>query len=60
MSDKIGIALVGVGMAAKPHALALKDLEHVLEVRGVYSRSQDARSSFARLIIFQSRAICTH
>tara|TARA_B100000780_G_scaffold189294_1_gene133187 strand:- start:278 stop:1315 length:1038 start_codon:yes stop_codon:yes gene_type:complete len=52
MSDKIGIALVGVGMAAKPHALALKDLEHVLEVRGVYSRSQDARSKFCKTYNF--------
>jgi UDP-N-acetyl-2-amino-2-deoxyglucuronate dehydrogenase len=52
MSGKIGIAVVGVGMAAKPHALALKDLEDVLEVRGVYSRSQDARSNFCQTYNF--------
>jgi UDP-N-acetyl-2-amino-2-deoxyglucuronate dehydrogenase len=39
-------------MAAKPHALALKDLEDVLEVRGVYSRSQDARSKFCQAYNF--------
>ena len=46
MNKRIGLAVVGVGMAAKPHALALKDLEDLIDVRGVYSRSNDARSAF--------------
>jgi len=46
MNDRIGLAVVGVGMAAKPHALALKDLEHLVDVRGVYARSDDARDAF--------------
>ena len=46
MNKRIGLAVVGVGMAAKPHALALKDLENLIDVRGVYSRSNDARSAF--------------
>lgn len=46
MTNRIGLAIVGLGMAAKPHALALKDLEDIIDVRGVYARSSDARSAF--------------
>ncbi|MEM8541071.1 MAG: Gfo/Idh/MocA family oxidoreductase, partial [Pseudomonadota bacterium] len=46
MSKRIGLAVVGVGMAAKPHALALKDLSHLIDVRGVYARSSEARGLF--------------
>jgi UDP-N-acetyl-2-amino-2-deoxyglucuronate dehydrogenase len=35
VNKRIGLAVVGVGMAAKPHALALKDLEDLIDVRGV-------------------------
>ena len=59
MSGKIGLAVVGTGMAAKPHALALKDLEDVLEVRGVYSRSHEARSKFCKVYNFpEARDLC--
>ena len=59
MSGKIGLAVVGTGMAAKPHALALKDLEDVLEVRGVYSRSHEARSKFCEVYNFpEARDLC--
>ena len=39
MSDRIGLAVVGLGMAAKPHALALQELADQIDVRGVeYTR----------------------
>lgn len=47
MSRRIGIAVVGLGMAAKPHALALRDLEDLIEVRGCYARSTASREAFA-------------
>lgn len=46
MSDRIGLAVIGLGMAAKPHALALKELEDLVDVRGVYARSAEARARF--------------
>ncbi len=46
MSDRIGLAIVGLGMAAQPHALGLKDLEDQIDVRGCYARSDDARKAF--------------
>lgn len=47
MSAKIGVAVIGLGMAATPHARALRDLSDRLEVRGVYSRDQRRRNAFA-------------
>lgn len=46
-TERTGIALVGTGMAAGPHARALRDLSSRLEVRGVYSREQGKREAFA-------------
>lgn len=46
MSAQIGIGVVGTGMAAKPHALALKDLGDRIDVRGVFSRNADKRTAF--------------
>lgn len=48
MSDRIGLGIVGLGMAAKPHALALLDLADLIEVRGAYARSENSRETFAR------------
>lgn len=49
MRRPFGIALVGCGMAAKPHAQALKDLAaHGIVVQGVYARSADRRAAFAQ------------
>ncbi|MEM9104308.1 MAG: Gfo/Idh/MocA family oxidoreductase [Pseudomonadota bacterium] len=45
--DRFGLAIVGTGMAAAPHARALQDLSDHVEVRGVYSRNADKRHSFA-------------
>ena len=44
---KIGVGVVGTGMAAKPHALALNDLKDIIEVKGVYSRNEEKRKLFA-------------
>lgn len=46
MSKRIGLAVVGLGMAAKPHALALQELQELIEVRGVFSRSEASRKTF--------------
>ena len=47
MTRRIGMAVVGLGMAAKPHALALLDLADRIEVRGCYARSASSRAAFA-------------
>ena len=47
MNEKFGIAIVGTGMAAAPHARALKELSKDIDVRGVYSRNAKGRNSFA-------------
>ncbi|MDA4847487.1 Gfo/Idh/MocA family protein [Hoeflea poritis] len=44
---RFGIGVIGTGMAAKPHAGALRDLEEILDVRGVFSRNPDKRAAFA-------------
>ena len=46
-ADRFGIGVIGTGMAAKPHAGALRDLEEILDVRGVFSRDPDKRAAFA-------------
>lgn len=46
-AEKLGLAVIGTGMAATPHARALKDLAGTVEVRGVYSRNKDKREAFA-------------
>ena len=45
--QKLGIGVIGTGMAAAPHARALQDLAGMLEVRGVYSRNADKKQAFA-------------
>ncbi len=47
MADRLGLALIGCGMAAKPHAKALTELTDRIEVRGVYARSAERRAAFA-------------
>lgn len=47
MPKPFGLALVGCGMAAKPHAAALKDLAEHISVRGVFARSATNRAAFA-------------
>jgi len=43
---RIGLGLVGAGMGAKPHALALVALGDEVAVRGVYRRDKAAREAF--------------
>ncbi len=49
MAKKLRFALVGLGMASRPHVRGLKDLEAagVLEVAGVFARDQAKREAFA-------------
>jgi len=47
MTRPFGFAIVGVGLAATPHILALKSLSDRVEIHGVYARSKDAREAFA-------------
>lgn len=43
---RLGLGIIGAGMAAKPHALALKALENRIDVRGVWRRDAAARAEF--------------
>ena len=47
-SKKIGLAIIGTGMAAKPHALALNELKDYINVVGVFSRNKEKRESFSK------------
>ena len=54
LSKKIGIGVIGTGMAAKPHALALNDLTDILDVKAIYSRNKDKCYSFAKNYDFET------
>jgi len=43
---RLGLGVIGAGMAAKPHALALKALAGSVDVRGVYRRDTAQRDAF--------------
>ena len=45
---RIGIGIVGLGLAVKPHALALKDLAAKVDVIGGFSPSASRRATFAQ------------
>jgi len=47
--NSVGIGVIGLGLAAKPHALALRDLQASMQVRvhGGYSPSAQRRTHFA-------------
>lgn len=45
---KIGIGVIGLGMAARPHMLALRDLAAKVDVLGCHSPSAERRAAFAR------------
>ena len=53
-SKKNGVGVVGTGMAAKPHALALNDLNNIIDVKAIYSRNKDKCYSFARNYNFET------
>ena len=46
-SNKIGVGVIGTGMAAKPHAKALNDLKSIIDIRGVFSRNSKKCQDFA-------------
>ena len=48
MTDQIGIGVIGLGMAVKPHALALKDLSRQVDFLGGFSRSAEGRNAFEK------------
>lgn len=45
---RFGLAVIGAGMGAKPHAAALKDLAKDVDLRGIWSRDPDRRHAFAQ------------
>ncbi|MFV0490428.1 MAG: Gfo/Idh/MocA family protein [Pseudorhodobacter sp.] len=47
--NRFGLAVIGAGMGAKPHAGALKDLADQIEVHGLYARNPDRRHAFAQM-----------
>jgi len=47
MTDRARIAIIGLGMAVRPHARSLLDLADRVEVAYAFSRSQERRKSFA-------------
>ena len=48
MSSRLGIGVIGLGMAVKPHALALRDLAAKATVIGGYSPSAERRAAFTQ------------
>ncbi len=48
MADRLGIGMIGLGMAVKPHALSLKDLGRQVEFIGGYSPTAQRREEFTR------------
>ena len=46
--QRVGVGIIGLGMAVKPHALALRDLADQVDVIGGYSPTPERRSEFAR------------
>lgn len=52
LGRKFGLGIVGAGMAAKPHALALSALKDQIDVRGVWRRDPVALHEFCALYGF--------
>ena len=48
MSKRTGVGIIGLGMAVKPHALALKDLAGQIEFVGGFSPTAKRRSEFEK------------
>jgi UDP-N-acetyl-2-amino-2-deoxyglucuronate dehydrogenase len=45
--DRLGVAVIGLGMVAATHARALQDLDSLVAARGVYARESARRAAFA-------------
>ena len=52
MTDRARIAIIGLGMAVRPHAKSLSDLGDRVEVAYAFSRSEERRRAFAELFDF--------
>lgn len=50
------VALIGTGMAAKPHALSLQDLSGSVTVTGAYSRTPERLAAFCQHYGFEARS----
>jgi predicted dehydrogenase len=48
MTERIRVAIIGLGMAVRPHARSLQDLRDRVEVAWAFSRSEARRSTFAK------------
>ncbi len=46
-NGRLGIGVIGLGMAIAPHAKSLRDLSDRVSVRGVFARNRDRRESVA-------------
>jgi UDP-N-acetyl-2-amino-2-deoxyglucuronate dehydrogenase len=46
VAERLGIGMVGLGMAVKPHALSLKELGHQVEFIGGFSPTAARRAAF--------------
>ena len=55
---QFGIGVVGAGMGAKPHALALQALSGSIDVRGVYRRNRAELESFCQTYGFPAAESC--
>lgn len=49
MTKPVGLAIVGLGMAHKPHVEALRNLAHKISIKHCFAPSQSRRDEFARL-----------
>ena len=45
--SKLGVGVIGTGMAATPHAKALNDLRDHIDLRGIFSRNAEKCKTFA-------------
>src|SRR5262245_49483169 len=48
LMQRVGVGIIGLGMAVKPHALALRDLTDQADVIGGYSPTLERRREFSR------------
>lgn len=52
MTDRVRVAIIGLGMAVRPHARSLVDLGDRVEVAWAFSRSEERRRGFAEQFDF--------
>ena len=53
-SPQRSIAVIGLGMAAAPHAKSLQELQHRVTVKAAYSRTENTRKAFTEQYGFPS------